>query len=72
MTNGFGIEEFDQEGRTIVAEYGNFYMITCYFPNGGGGPVRLKYKLDFYDAFLEYIEKLRKKGHKIIFCGGIF
>lgn len=70
VTNGFGNEEFDQEGRTIVAEYEKFYLITSYFPNGGGGPVRLDYKLRFYDAFLIYIEKL-KKIKPVIFCGDV-
>jgi exodeoxyribonuclease-3 len=67
---GFGVEEFDAEGRTIVAEYEDFYLITCYFPNGGGGEVRLDYKLRFYDAFLSYIEKLRKEK-PVIFCGDV-
>lgn len=67
---GFGVEEFDAEGRTIVSEYEDFYLITCYFPNGGGGPERLDYKLRFYDAFLAYIEKLKKKK-PVIFCGDV-
>lgn len=67
---GIGISKFDDEGRTIVAEYEEFYLITCYFPNGGGGPERLKYKLEFYDAFLSYIEKLKKKK-PVIFCGDV-
>lgn len=68
--SGLGIKKFDDEGRTLVAEYKDFYFITCYFPNGGGGPERLKYKLDFYDAFLMYIEKLKKKK-PVIFCGDV-
>lgn len=70
VTPGFGEKRFDDEGRTIVAEYEQFYLITCYFPNGGGGPERLKYKLEFYDAFLLYIEKLKKKK-SVIFCGDV-
>ncbi len=74
---GFGEKRFDDEGRTIVAEYEDFFLITCYFPNGGGGPVRLQYKLEFYDAFLSYIEKLKKTPQKsgrakpVIFCGDV-
>ncbi len=67
---GFGEQRFDDEGRTIVVEYEDFFLITCYFPNGGGGPVRLQYKLEFYDAFLSYIEKLKKKK-PVIFCGDV-
>lgn len=70
IDNGFGHPEFDDEGRTIVAYFEDFVLINCYFPNGGGGPVRLKYKLAFYDAFLTYINSMRKKYH-VIFTGDI-
>jgi exodeoxyribonuclease-3 len=68
---GLGIEELDQEGRLLGLHYDKFVLFNVYFPNGGGGPVRLDYKLRFYDAFLEYIEKIRKQGKSIIFCGDI-
>ena len=68
---GIGIKRFDDEGRIIIGHFKDFVAIGVYFPNGGGGPVRLKYKLDFYDAFLEYVEKLRKDGKKVIFCGDV-
>jgi len=66
-----GNPELDQEGRMLSVFYEDFVFINCYFPNGGGGPERLAYKLKFYDAFLEYINKLKKKGHEVIFCGDI-
>lgn len=68
---GMGKPEFDNEGRLIVAYFGDLALINIYFPNGGGGPIRLKYKLDFYDKFFAFIEKLRKEGKKIVFCGDI-
>lgn len=78
---GMGIKKFDDEGRLLEAHYKDFVLLAVYFPNGGGGPDRLKYKLDFYDAFLAHIEKLRTpktpkgartgKGKKIIFCGDV-
>jgi exodeoxyribonuclease-3 len=46
-------------------------LINTYFPNGGEDPVRLKYKLDFYDEFLNCIEKLKKQGKTVIFCGDV-
>jgi exodeoxyribonuclease-3 len=66
-----GNPELDNEGRLIAAYYKDFVLLTVYFPNGGGGPARLKYKLDFYDLFLKFIEKLRKQGKSIIFCGDV-
>jgi len=68
---GMGISEFDNEGRMIHAEYEDFHFINCYFPNGGMGPERIKYKLEFYEAFLDYIEELRKQKKPVIFCGDV-
>lgn len=68
---GIGIESFDDEGRVITAYFKDFVLFNVYFPNGGGGPERLRYKLDFYDSFLEHIEKLRGRGKNIIFCGDV-
>ncbi len=70
VDDGFGHPEFDDEGRTLVAYFEDFVLINCYFPNGGGGPHRLKYKLEFYDAFLNFINNLRKK-YNVIFTGDI-
>ncbi|MCM2267903.1 MAG: exodeoxyribonuclease III [Elusimicrobiales bacterium] len=71
VSSGFGIKKFDCEGRVITVEYPAFYLLNVYFPNGGQGPERLAYKLEFYEAFLEHIESLRKKGKAVIFCGDV-
>ena len=71
VSNGFGEARFDPEGRVITLEYPGFYLLNVYFPNGGQGPERLAYKLDFYEAFLKHIEKLRGSGKAVIFCGDV-
>lgn len=68
---GMGISKLDKEGRLLGVKLKNFTVITVYFPNGGAGPERLKYKLEFYDAFLKFILKLKKNGEHIIFCGDV-
>lgn len=68
---GMGIPEFDQEGRILVAYFREFVLLNVYFPNGGGGPERLDYKLKYYDYFLAFIDKIHKSGKKIIFCGDV-
>jgi exodeoxyribonuclease-3 len=68
---GLGLEEFDQEGRTIIAEYPSFSLINCYFPNGSRDHSRVPFKLAFYDAFLDKCEQLRKRGQPVVFCGDI-
>ncbi|MDI9355094.1 MAG: endonuclease/exonuclease/phosphatase family protein [Cyanobium sp. MAG06] len=52
---------YDEEGRTIVAEFDNFYLINCYFPNGGKSPEHYQYKLEYYKHFLSLAKKLEKK-----------
>ncbi len=71
ISKGLGIEKFDSEGRTLSAEYDNFVLFNIYFPNGKASKERLKYKLDFYDTFLEYALKLKQAGKNIIICGDI-
>ena len=66
-----GSPALDNEGRLIAAYYKDFVLINVYFPNGGGGPIRLQYKLDFYAEFLKFIQKTRKTHKNIIFCGDI-
>jgi len=68
---GMGVEKLDQEGRFLAIYLENTVIITCYFPNGGGGPDRLEYKLEYYDEFLKFIEKLRKQDKTVIFCGDV-
>jgi len=68
---GFGIPRFDDEGRIIVAHYEEFVLLNIYFPNGKMSPERLLYKLEFYDALLDYAEDLRKMGKNLIICGDL-
>ena len=71
VRRGLGIERFDGEGRTLAIDFGSFVLFNVYFPNGGQSPERLQFKLDFYDAFLDHVEGLRKKGRHIVFCGDV-
>jgi len=71
IEHGIGIKKFDDEGRLVIAHYKKFVLINCYFPNAGTNPDRLKYKLEFYDAFLSFINKLKKQNKDVIFCGDV-
>ncbi len=64
-----GVQEFDHEGRFILTEFEDFVLMNIYFPNGGMGDHRVKYKLDFYDQLLDIAERLRKEGKNLIICG---
>lgn len=67
----FGKNILSKEGRVIELEYPSFTVLNIYFPNGGSGEERLRYKLEFYREFLKYILKLRESGKKVIFCGDV-
>jgi exodeoxyribonuclease-3 len=66
-----GWNGFDDEGRAIVADYGDFLLFNVYFPNGKASKERLQYKLEFYDRFLETIDGLKDDGRAVIFCGDV-
>ncbi|MEA1912848.1 MAG: exodeoxyribonuclease III [candidate division WOR-3 bacterium] len=68
---GMGIERFDKEGRLIRTKYKDFTLFNVYFPNGKSSDERLKFKLDYYDAFLEHCESLHEKGEEIIITGDL-
>ena len=65
---GIGIEEHDQEGRVITAEFVDYYVVTCYTPNSQSELARLSYRMTWEDAFLAYLKGLEQKK-PVIFCG---
>jgi exodeoxyribonuclease-3 len=68
---GFGIAEYDIEGRTIVADYDDFVLIAAYFPNGSRDHSRVPFKMAYKDAFLDFCNRLREDGRAVIFCGDV-
>jgi exodeoxyribonuclease-3 len=65
-----GIEEHDQEGRVIAAEFDNYFLITVYTPNSGSELKRLAYRQSWDADFLAYIKKLEKQK-PVIVCGDL-
>lgn len=70
-TMGYNEKDFlDNEGRTLIVEYKDFYLINCYFPNGGKSNEHFLYKLEYYKRFLKLALKLEKEK-PVIFCGDV-
>lgn len=65
-----GIEEHDQEGRVITAEYPTFFVTTVYTPNSGDGLARLDYRTRWDRDFMEYILWLNRRK-PVIVCGDL-
>jgi exodeoxyribonuclease-3 len=59
VTTDMGIEEHDDEGRIICAEYPDFYLINVYVPNSGAGLKRLDYRAAWDEAFKSYLSDLQ-------------
>ncbi|MBN30472.1 MAG: exodeoxyribonuclease III [Crocinitomicaceae bacterium] len=55
---GIGIDELDQEGRLLCAEFESFFYITVYTPNSSSGLKRLPFRKRWDEAFLDYIQRL--------------
>lgn len=68
VVDGIGINEHDSEGRVITAEYDKFYLVTVYTPNAQRGLTRLDYRMQWEDAFREYLHNLDCKK-PVIVCG---
>ncbi len=71
VRRGMGIKKFDEEGRVLQLDFPDFILFNVYFPNGKKDNERLQYKMDFYDAFLDHVESLRKNEKPVIFVGDV-
>lgn len=69
VTYGFGQPEYDDEGRVISADFGEFIFFSVYFPNGQMNDDRLTYKLSFYRDFFAHCDQLRSQGRSVIIAG---
>jgi exodeoxyribonuclease-3 len=69
VREGFGVKEFDAEGRYLEARFGKLSVASLYLPSGSAGPHRQASKFRFLDAFLPHLKKLGKSGREVILCG---
>ncbi len=65
-----GIEDHDQEGRVITAEFDKFFLVTVYTPNSGEGMKRLDYREGWDAAFRNHILALEEKK-PVVLCGDL-
>jgi exodeoxyribonuclease III len=68
IVNGIGLKEHDNQGRTITAEFEQFYLVNTYVPNSGQELVKLDYRVEWDKALLAYLLKLEQKK-PVIWCG---
>ena len=54
--------------RVITVEYDNFYLVNVYTPNSKDGLARLPYRMEWEDAFRNYLKEL-EKTKPVVVCG---
>ena len=69
VVQGFGVEEFDREGRYLEAHFGNVAVVSLYLPSGSAGPERQASKFRFLDAFASWLARLRAAPRQYVLCG---
>lgn len=70
VTYGIGMPEHDNEGRVITLEMDDFFFVAVYVPNSGDGLARLDYRMEWEDAFRNYLLSL-DKIKPVIVCGDL-
>ncbi len=68
VTYGIGIDAHDHEGRVITLEFDGFYFVNVYVPNAGEELKRLNYRMEWDEAFRDYLISLDTKK-SVIVCG---
>lgn len=69
-SRGFGIDEFDREGRLVAARmHSGVTVVSLYLPSGSSSEERQAAKFRFMTAFLPHLRVLRDAGGEVVICG---
>lgn len=68
---GIGDEEIDQEARVMIAEFPEFLLVNCYFPNSQRDHARLPFKLRFCQLMTDFVRRQQAAGVQVILCGDL-
>jgi exodeoxyribonuclease-3 len=74
VRRGFGVEEFDDEGRWVEAcfddptrtEFPRFSVISCYFPSGSSSEERQQAKFRFLALIAPHLVRLRAEREFVL------
>lgn len=72
IDTSLGEARFDSEGRVQIARFGRLVVANGYFPNGSGQDrdnSRVPYKLDWYRALFDRVERMRRGGFRVLVMG---
>jgi exodeoxyribonuclease-3 len=66
---GMKTDLYDNEGRFIRVDYGDFSVVSVYHPSGTSGSERQAFKMKWLDFFQEYVTGLQRSHPKLLLCG---
>ena len=69
LMRGFGVREFDREGRYLEAQFGKLSVVSLYLPSGSAGPERQASKFRFLGRFQPHLEQLAGGRRHYVLCG---
>jgi exodeoxyribonuclease-3 len=69
IVKGLGHDLFDFEGRSIRLDFGDWTLISTYFPSGSSGDDRQSVKMEFLEHYQNYIYELKKERNNLVICG---
>lgn len=67
---GIGVDRHDTEGRVVTLDAGDFYLVDVYTPNSQNELARLDYRMEWEEAFADYVTALDKEK-PVIICGDL-
>jgi exodeoxyribonuclease-3 len=66
---GMNIQHYDDEGRLIMAHFGDTTVMSVYHPSGTTGEYRQSFKMRWLEDFFDYTTELRKTRPNLIITG---
>ncbi len=69
VIEGCGIAEYDQEGRILRTDFGDWTLLNCYFPSGTTGDARQAFKMQFLEDFVPWVRQLLAERPRLIVVG---
>ena len=67
---GIDQDEHNHEGRAIILEYNDFYLVTVYTPNSKQELARLEYRIKWEHDLTDYLVALNEQK-PVILCGDL-
>jgi exodeoxyribonuclease-3 len=71
VVTSFELEDYDMEGRMLLADFKEVSVMSAYFPSGTTGDIRQTFKEKFLSDFSKLIRKFRSEGKRLIITGDV-